>query len=265
MFFDEIKPSTCSVGVFDSRAKYKGRTTSLPRKCEQYEIEFFTDDGGGAILNENEYKIKKNHIFFSRPGDIRRSLLHFKCFYLHITFSDKNMTEYLKDVPDYFGVSSGKPYYAAIQSLILLRSRKDFESDLLFRSKIAELLVAIRKDALSFSRGEQSSAVYRAERFIDSNFTERITLTDLAEYVHLSPNYFQKLFTKINGSSPRDYITEKRLKYAKELILTKDMDMLEVAMTSGFNSQSYFNYCFKKQNGISPAKFREREFNKYNI
>ncbi len=265
MFYNEINRSGFCVGVFDSHSKFKNGTISPPRKCEWYEIEYFTEDGGCAILNNNEYKIKKNHIFFSRPGDIRRSLLHFKCFYFHVRNFDDELEEYLKDVPNYFGVSSAKPYYSTVQSLLLLRSRTDFESNLLFRSKIAEFLVNLHRDAVSSNQGEQASAVYRAERFIDANFTEKITLADLAEYVHLSPNYFQKLFTKTNGSSPRDYIMEKRLEYAKRLILTQDMDMLDVAMSSGFNSQSYFNYCFKKQNGMSPAKFREREFNKYNI
>lgn len=265
MIFDDIKPSCCSVGFFDSRSKYKNRILSDPRECYQYEIEIYTEDGGEAILNGNTYKIKKNHGLFCCPGSIRHSILHFKCFYIHISISDEKMNEYLKDIPEYFGISSIKTYYNLIQTCILTSSRHDYESDMLFRAKVVELILAIRKDAVSSSRSEQSSAVFKAERYIDDNFTEKITLADLAEYVHLSPSYFQRLFSKVNGISPREYITEKRLKYAIDLILTSDLDMLEVAMSCGFNSQSYFNYCFKKKIGISPIKFREKEYEKYNI
>lgn len=265
MVFDDIKPSCCSVGFFDSRSKYKNCDTSAPRECYQYEIEIYTEDGGDAMLNGNTYNIKKNHVLFCRPGSIRNSNLHFKCFYLHISISDEKMNDYLNDVPEYFGIYGIQAYYNLIQTCILTSSRHDYESDMLFRSKVTELILKIHKDAVSYSRSEQSSAVFKAERYIDDNFTEKITLSDLSEHVHLSPNYFQRLFSKVNGISPREYITEKRLKYAAELILTSDLDMLEVAMSSGFSSQSYFNYCFKKKMGISPIKFREKQYEKYNI
>ena len=58
---------------------------------------------------------------------------------------------------------------------------------------------------------------------------------------------------------------KKRINYAKELIMTSEYNMMEISMLSGFGSQAYFNYYFKKATGLSPSKYREKEFEKYII
>lgn len=265
MFFQEIKPNTFRVGVFDSRGKYKNVTSSSPRRCEQFEIEFFIDEGGSAFINEKENKIHKNHILFTRPGDIRRSKLHFKCFYLHMELKDAEMLNFLKDVPTYFAVSSSKVYYNLFHQLIQLQNKTGYEQRLQYAIKMTELLLNIRRDSCLNNDDDKSSAIYSAERFMNENFSNKIGLKEVAESVHLSPNYFHTLFTSVTGSTPHDYLMTKRLNHAKELIMTSDHDMMEIAMLSGFGSQAYFNYYFKKATGLSPTKYREREFEKYII
>ena len=97
------------------------------------------------------------------------------------------------------------------------------------------------------------------------NFTDKIGLKEIADSVHLSPNYFHKLFSTITGIIPHDFLMKKRINYAKELIMTSEHDMMEISMLSGFESQAYFNYCFKKSTGLSPMKYRQKEFEKYGI
>ncbi|MEE1043577.1 MAG: AraC family transcriptional regulator [Clostridia bacterium] len=265
MIFQEIKPNTFRVGVFDSRGKYKNTTSSTPRKCNQFEIEFFLEEGGSASINNKDYKIHKNHILFTRPGDIRKSKMHFKCFYLHMELKDAEMTEYLKDVSPFFVVSSSKIYYNMFHQLIQLQNKKGYDERLLYATKITELLLNIHNDSCINNESEKISAIQGAERFMNENITNKIGLKDVAESVHLSPNYFHTLFTSMTGCTPHDYLMTKRLNYAKDLIMTSDHDMMTIAMLSGFGSQSYFNYYFKKATGLSPSKYREREFEKYII
>ena len=149
--------------------------------------------------------------------------------------------------------------------LINFANEKSYESRLLYSSKITSLLVNIQRDSRFYSTGGKTSVIYRAERFMTENFTDKIGLKEVADSVHLSPNYFHKLFTSVTGNTPHDYLMTKRLNYAKELIMTSDHDMMEIAMLSGFGSQSYFNYYFKKITGLSPIKYRETEFEKYKI
>ena len=170
-----------------------------------------------------------------------------------------------EDVPTSFAVASSKIYYNLFHQLIQLSNEKDVESRLLYSSKIAALLVNIQRDSRFYSGEGKSSVIYRAERFMTENFTDKIGLKEVAESVHLSPNYFHKLFTSVTGSTPHDFLMKKRLNYAKELIMTSDHDMMEISMLSGFGSQAYFNYCFKQATGLSPIKYREKEFEKYKV
>lgn len=265
MFMEGFKSKDFRVGVFDSRAKYNNSRTFQQRAAERFEIEFFLDDDGVTSINGKDYSLQKNHLLFVRPGDIRFSRMHFKCFYLHMDLHDKEMLEYLSDVPTYFAVASSKIYHNLFHQLIQLRNEKNIESSLLYFSKIAALLVNIQRDSRFYSGEGKSSVIYRAERFMTENFTDKIGLKEIADSVHLSPNYFHKLFTSVTGSTPHDYLMKKRLNYAKELIMTSDHDMMEISMLSGFGSQAYFNYCFKQSTGLSPIKYREKEFEKYKV
>lgn len=263
MLLEGFKFKDFRVGVFDSRAKYSGTLPFKERTAEWFEIEFFLDDGGVSFINGKEYILQKNHLLFVRPGDIRHSKQHFKCFYLHMVLDDKEVLEYLKDVPSSFAVASSKIYHNLFHQLIQLQNEPGMENKLLYFSKIAALLVNIQRDSCFYNGEGKSSVIYRAERFMTENFTDKIELKDIAESVHLSPNYFHKLFTSVTGITPHDFLMKKRINYAKELIMTSEHDMMEISMLSGFESQSYFNYCFKKATGVSPIKYRKKEFEKY--
>lgn len=262
MLLDGFKYKDFRVGVFDSRSKFNSRPFES-RIAERFEIEFFLDDGGATSVNDKEYNLQKNHLLFVRPGDLRHSRLHFKCFYLHMDLDDKELLKYLSDIPTSFAVASSKIYYNLFHQLIQLQNEKSFESKLLYFSKICALLVNIQRDSCFYSGEGKSSVIYRAERFMTEKFTDKIGLKEIADSVHLSPNYFHKLFSSITGTTPHDFLLKKRINYAKELIMTSDHDMLEIAMMSGFGSQAYFNYCFKQVTGLSPLKYREKEFEKY--
>ena len=120
MLLEGFKLKDFRVGVFDSRAKYNSSRTFQQRVAERFEIEFFLDDGGVTFINGKEYNLQKNHLLFVRPGDVRESKLHFKCFYLHMDLNDKEMLEYLKNVPTSFAAASSKIYYNLFHQLIQL-------------------------------------------------------------------------------------------------------------------------------------------------
>lgn len=52
---------------------------------------------------------------------------------------------------------------------------------------------------------------------------------------------------------------------AKQLLITKDYSIARIAADCGFSSQSYFNYSFKKQTGLSPLKYREKMLSQIDI
>ena len=74
-----------------------------------------------------------------------------------------------------------------------------------------------------------------------------------------------KLFTEYYGITPSDYILKIRISAAKQLLITKDDSIARIAADCGFSSQSYFNYSFKKQTGLSPLKYRKKMLSQIDI
>ena len=92
---------------------------------------------------------------------------------------------------------------------------------------------------------------------VASEFVE-LSLTDLAPRMGCSPRHLSRLFRKEVGTSFRQKQTELRLARACELLATSNAKVVDVALTSGYQSNSLFSLMFKKRFGVSPGKWRER-------
>lgn len=104
---------------------------------------------------------------------------------------------------------------------------------------------------------EQKKVIRSVIEIVELRYQEDISLQSIAEEVYLSPSYLSYLFKKEVGVSLIKYITMTRLDKAKELLLSGNMKIAEVAAKVGYQNYSYFNITFKNNVGISPAQFRE--------
>lgn len=94
--------------------------------------------------------------------------------------------------------------------------------------------------------------------YIKDNIDKKIRLEQLAEIAKLSPNHFHKVFTDTLGITPNNYISNLKLKNAKNLLLTSTFNITEIAEKCGYSNISYFSTVFKKHFNISPLNFRKR-------
>ncbi|WP_182914330.1 response regulator [Paenibacillus sp. 1011MAR3C5] len=98
----------------------------------------------------------------------------------------------------------------------------------------------------------------KALEYIRGHYLESMTLQQVADYVHVSKNYFSILFKKVTGQNFIDYVITLRVQRAKELLGGTELKVYEVAEQSGFNDVKYFSKLFKKLTGHSPIEYRER-------
>lgn len=91
--------------------------------------------------------------------------------------------------------------------------------------------------------------------YIEENYTEPITLEDLARTAGMNPKYFCRFFKEMTQRTPIDYINYYRIECACEQFSTKKASIIEVALSCGFNDLSYFSKTFKKYKGISPRQY----------
>lgn len=99
--------------------------------------------------------------------------------------------------------------------------------------------------------------IHRVVQYVRQNYMLKISLEDIAEHVYLSPSYFSKLFKKEMGCSFNTYLNKVRIEKSKQLLLTDNMKLIDIAGMLGFEDQSYFSKVFKKTTGVSPCKFKE--------
>jgi AraC family transcriptional regulator, regulatory protein of adaptative response / methylphosphotriester-DNA alkyltransferase methyltransferase len=99
-------------------------------------------------------------------------------------------------------------------------------------------------------------------QYIDEHYQEKITLATLAEVGHSSPFHLQRIFKKINGMTPTEYIQNVRVNKAKDILVTTNKSVAEIAADVGILNTPYFITVFKKLTGHPPAEYRYLGVNK---
>ena len=118
--------------------------------------------------------------------------------------------------------------------------------------------LAFSFSVISDSSFQLSKECALAKRYIDSNYSQNITLDSLAEITHINKFYLAHSFTECVGQSPINYLTDRRLEACKELLVSSNLSVAQVATSVGFSSQSYFSQIFRKKTGMTPRQYRSR-------
>ncbi len=106
------------------------------------------------------------------------------------------------------------------------------------------------------TRAELYRRLYYAKDFADALFTSPITISQMAEAAGISSNHLLRAFRQVFHQSPYEYITSKRLEYAKFLLLNTNQSVTDICMAVGFESLGAFSWLFRRKAGISPLAYR---------
>lgn len=105
---------------------------------------------------------------------------------------------------------------------------------------------------------KNESILENAIAYINSRYTDNITISGMCKDINVSRAYFTTLFTKKMNQSPGQYLISKRIQYACEILLeVKSLKIGKVAEMCGFQSTAQFCKCFKKAVMLSPKEYRE--------
>lgn len=100
-------------------------------------------------------------------------------------------------------------------------------------------------------------------QYLENNYSEPLTLDSVSSHVGFSKYHFVRLFKEYTGTTFLDYLTQKRIQHAKEL-LAGNMGITEISYTCGFNNQTSFCRTFKKICGCPPTVYRQQIRKKQN-
>ncbi|MGL1894582.1 MAG: PocR ligand-binding domain-containing protein [Spirochaetaceae bacterium] len=112
---------------------------------------------------------------------------------------------------------------------------------------------------------EQDNSVYEAHRysllkpaisFIHEKYKEKIYLNDMAYKCNISPSYFSKIFKRELGENFSNYVNKVKVDYAKKILETTNLPIIDISLDFGFDDCGYFIKVFKKFTGETPASYR---------
>ena len=104
--------------------------------------------------------------------------------------------------------------------------------------------------------GLSPAALRRVQLFVEANLERTIHLADLAGRAELSLHHFARAFKMSAGMTPRAFVEERRIERAKQLINETRHSLADVAVESGFGTQSRLTTMFKRRTGFTPAEYR---------
>lgn len=127
-------------------------------------------------------------------------------------------------------------------SILVLKDKVDFRTDL---------------SGTGHQNQQKHSIVLRAQEFIQKNYKQPLTLSEVAGAIYLSPNYFSTIFKEITGNNFSSYLNEIRISEGKRLLSETVYPIKQIVKQVGFEDYNYFNKVFKKAVGLPPGTYRE--------
>lgn len=119
--------------------------------------------------------------------------------------------------------------------------------------KIDELFIALNE------KNQCNEPALKIIKYIHNNYSNYdLSLDDISKNTFLTPAYICVIFKDYTGKTVNKYISEHRIKKAKELIKNPDIKMSDIAQEVGFRDGNYFAKIFKKETGCSPTEYRRK-------
>lgn len=136
-----------------------------------------------------------------------------------------------------------------------------FSNNLHISSKILELIVLMLRPAPAISPGNlentEESKIKEAKEILLDNLQSAPTISQLAQKVYLNEKKLKIGFKKMFNQTINEYLSQQRLLKAKQLLLSTNKSMDDIALECGYNYTSYMIKVFRKKLGITPGQFRK--------
>ena len=156
------------------------------------------------------------------------------------------------------GYSARPTYQQLLESFLLLYSQPKFYRDWYVSNAINNLLLHLLtlSTELSAQKTEVPDNIQYLIKYIDSNYTQDLTLDYLSKFSNISKYYLSREFKKYTGFSPYNYLISLRIDTAKKLLQSTDLPVSQIAEEVGIHDINNFTNLFKKRTGMTPVQFR---------
>lgn len=181
-------------------------------------------------------------------------------------------TKYLNPVTqnrnlDLFSIRGNTQEEKALLGKLTQLSQLQSQTDVEFQTRnlVSEiwllLLEALKHVQLERPGSRKQDRILSMVAFLQENFTEKLTLEDIAAAASVSPRECLRCFREAIGKTPMEYLTDYRIHAAQKLLQNTDLPISDIALNTGWGSSSYFAKIFHRQTGKTPNACRKEAQN----
>jgi AraC-like DNA-binding protein len=138
----------------------------------------------------------------------------------------------------------------------LSKSVSQLECETLIFAFLTQLILRCAENPPTLSELRESSIVLAIRDYLQENYAENISLTQLAQLVDRTPAHVVRVFSAAVGLPPHAYQTQLRIDRAKTLLM-QGKPIVDIAQAIGFADQAHFSRQFKRLNGVAPKLYRQ--------
>lgn len=276
---EQMHPLVLNVGLAVHNADWNWKNVNSP-----FTRLYYVTEGSAQIeLPDGIYTLSPKHMYFIPAFTIHTNICksNFVHYYLHIYedhYSDNDWLDHWKfpveieatdldlalfkrlcEINPHMTLQKSDPTTydnnpTLMQNLIKNRQRA-FCDKVESRGIVFQLLSRFFKQGQSKIEMEDNR-IAKTVLYIRKHLNEAIELEKLAGISCLSKDHFIRLFKKELGTTPLQYINQKKIEKAQLLLITEEMAVKEIAFQLAFDDYSYFNRLFKKTTGVTPQEYR---------
>ena len=223
--------------------------TIQPHSHNVWEIIYFMEGEGLTYLNNQPYKFSPGSIICQPPRVIHYRTLENSHKIIRLVLS--HMDDFVLKTPFYHDNYSGD-----FKQILLQMINYSYIKERNWENILNAQINLLKEYMISWNLPKKNSYIDMCEKKIIENLSNRdFSLKDLIHTIPVSATYFMKQFKKETGYTPNQYLTVKRVDYAKSLLINLRISGLlikDVAAMTGFRNQCYFSRVFKKITDVSP-------------
>lgn len=219
-----------------------------------YDLTFVLKGSMMYVANGEKYVLCENDAILLPPGTVRQRFEGTRKVQ-YVSFNFKIFPDSEVALPLFMEGAVNQD----IRTLMGMFSQRHLSPHYNSKEKLCNILNYILYELMNAVELKSNDPhVIKIQRFIDDNIFGRITLDMIAQNVHLSKEYVTYLFKKNVGMTVIDYVNEKKMILAKNMIQTGEMSLKDVAENLGYENYGYFSKVFKRHFNASPIKFKKK-------
>lgn len=232
--------------------------------------------GEGRIINAEELRVSEMDanlrrqirndqemvLHYMELLDVNRVSHYIEQFYTTYksVLSSRQLRQFFRALQDFMFHSYGEELKEYGDPEALRHGYINREATAQSMDKYVQIAIENARDVMrkveSVIRRQYSQPIRDCLDYISMQHCRDVTLNDLAELVHLTPQYLSSRFHRETGQTISAYISEQKMRYAKNMLKHSEMNISEIADYLGFEDARYFSKFFKTNQHITPTQYR---------